>query len=88
MPRIDPEDSRTGEFEERCKEFKRCDCLLSGATTTSGKQVRKSMGAWEWDQARAMVASWEGAPFMSLRALRVAFAYPIFITPEEKRFAK
>jgi integrase len=57
-----PEDSRSGEFDERRKGFKRCDCPLFGAGTVNGKRIRQSTGTWEWDQARAVVASWEGRP--------------------------
>jgi len=56
------EDSRTGEFEERKKGFKRCDCPIFGAGTIGGKRSRKTTGQWEWDAARAVLALVETNP--------------------------
>ena len=57
-----PEDSRTGEFEERRKGHKRCDCPIFGAGTVGGARIRKSTSAWEWDEAKIVVASWACRP--------------------------
>jgi integrase len=59
-----PPDSRTVEFEERRKGWKRCDCLIfvSGIFPGSKKSRRKCTNEWEWDKAKAAVASWQGEP--------------------------
>lgn len=56
------EDSRTGEFEERKKGFRRCDCPIFAAGTLDGKRQRKSTGQWEWDAARAALAQLDATP--------------------------
>jgi len=61
-------DSRNGEFEERKKTWKQCDCPIfaSGvfppAIFPDGKFHRKSTEKWTWDEARAVVAAWTGMP--------------------------
>ena len=55
-----PEDSLNGEFEERRKGWKRCNCPIFASQSTQGKRQRKSTGQWEWDEAKTVVASWEG----------------------------
>jgi site-specific recombinase XerD len=55
-----PEDSRSGEFEERKKGHRRCACPIFAAAMVKGMRVRKSTLQWEWAEARAVVASWEG----------------------------
>jgi hypothetical protein len=54
-----PEDSRTGEFEERRKGFKRCDCPIFAAGTINGRRKRQSTAQWEWDAARTAIAQIE-----------------------------
>jgi hypothetical protein len=54
-----PEDTRTGEFEERKKNFRRCNCPIFGTGTIAGKRQRKSTGQWEWTAAKEVTASWD-----------------------------
>ena len=56
-----PEDSRSGEFEERKKIWKRCDCPIFVSGTLSRNYQRKSTEQWEWGPARGVAASWETA---------------------------
>ncbi|MDQ2777921.1 MAG: hypothetical protein M3Y57_23865 [Acidobacteriota bacterium] len=50
-----PEESRTGEFEERKKGHKRCDCPIFCSGTLQKRFRRQSSGSWEWDDAKAIV---------------------------------
>jgi integrase len=54
-----PEDSRTGEFEEGRRGWKRCGCLIHVAGTLSGKFSRKQTGKAHWDEAKTVAAEWE-----------------------------
>jgi len=56
-----PEDSKSVEFEERKRGWKRCDCPIFGSGTLSRNFRRQSTGQWEWDGARAVIALWERA---------------------------
>lgn len=54
-----PEDSRTGEFEEGRRGWKKCGCLIHASGTLGGKFNRKHTGKADWDEAKALVAEWE-----------------------------
>jgi len=56
-----PEDSSSGEFEERKKGWKRCECPIFSSGTLDRKFRRKSTGQWEWEPAKTTTAKWEGA---------------------------
>ena len=56
-----PEESRSGELEERSKKWKRCDCRIYAAGTLAGRFRRRRTGKWEWDAAKAVAAAWESA---------------------------
>jgi len=56
-----PEESRSGEFEERKKGWKRCACFVFASGTLSGKFRRKYTGKSDWDEARAVAAAWQEA---------------------------
>ena len=55
------EDSRSGEFEEGRRGWKKCACLIHVSGTLGGKFSRKQTGKSDWDEARAVVAVWETA---------------------------
>lgn len=55
------EDSRSGEFEEGRRGWKKCACLIHVSGTLGGKFNRKQTGKSDWDEAKALVASWETA---------------------------
>jgi integrase/recombinase XerD len=55
------EDARTGEFEERKKAFKRCDCPIFASGTLGRKFCRQSTGQWDWSDAKAIARQWEAA---------------------------
>jgi hypothetical protein len=56
-----PEDSSSGEFEERKKGWKRCECPIFASGTLDRTFRRKSTGQWEWEPAKATTAIWERA---------------------------
>jgi integrase len=56
-----PAESRSGEFDERKKGWKRCACFIFASGTLSGKFRRKYTGKSDWDEARAVAAAWEHA---------------------------
>jgi hypothetical protein len=61
-----PEDTRTGQFEEGRRGWKKCACLIHVSGTLGGKFNRKQTGTADWDEAKAIVASlqqsysWDG----------------------------
>src|SRR2546426_2420796 len=63
-----PEESRSGEFDERKKGWKRCTCLIFASGTLGRKFSRRATGAADWAEARRMAAvydkadSWNGKP--------------------------
>ena len=54
-----PEDSRSGEFEEGRRGWKRCSCLIHASGSLAGNFKRKQTGTSDWDEAKALIASWE-----------------------------
>jgi integrase len=56
-----PEDLRSGEWEERRRGWKRCDCAIHVSGTLGGKFARKATGKTTWEDARAYVSALEGA---------------------------
>jgi site-specific recombinase XerD len=56
-----PEDSRSGEFEEGRRGWKKCSCLIHASGTLAGKFSRQQTGKSRWEDAKAIVAGWETA---------------------------
>ena len=56
-----PEESRSGEFEERSKKWMRCGCRIYAVGTLGGKFRRRYTGKTTWDEAKAVAAAWEAA---------------------------
>ena len=56
-----PEESRSGEFEERKKSWKKCDCPIFASGTLGRKFKRKTTSQSTWEQARAVTSEWEKA---------------------------
>lgn len=54
-------ESRSGEFEERKKGWKRCACFIFASGTLSGKFRRKYTGQTDWDAAGAVAEAWQRA---------------------------
>jgi hypothetical protein len=52
-------DSRTGEFEDRKKGWKRCDCSIFASGTLKGKFKRRSTGVSGWNEAKTIIADWK-----------------------------
>ena len=55
------EDSRSGEFEEGRRGWKKCACLIHVSGTLGRKFSRKQTGKSDWKEAKAVVAVWEAA---------------------------
>jgi integrase len=55
------EDSRSGEFEEGRRGWKRCACLIHASGTLGGRFNRKQTGKSDWDEAKAVAAAWQAA---------------------------
>lgn len=55
------QDSRNGEFEERRKAWKRCDCPIFASGILQGTFQRRSTECWEWDAANKVAQSWESS---------------------------
>jgi integrase len=55
------EDSRSGEFEEGWRGWRRCACLIHVSGTLGGKFNRRNTGKSDWDEARAVVSVWNSA---------------------------
>src|ERR1035441_2154233 len=56
-----PEDARSGEFEEGRRGWKKCACLIHVSGTLGGKFSRKQTGKSDWDEAKAVASVWETA---------------------------
>jgi integrase len=52
-------DSKTGEFEERKKGWKRCSCSIFASGTLNGTFRRRSTGLIAWDEANAAISKWK-----------------------------
>ncbi len=61
-----PEDTRTGQFEEGRRRWKRCACVIHVAGTLGKKFNRRQTGETDWERARAIAdacqkaGSWDG----------------------------
>ena len=56
-----PEESRSGEFDERRKGWKRCACFIFASGTLGGTFKRKYTGKTDWSEAKAVASAWEQA---------------------------
>ena len=52
-------DSRSGEFEERKKTWRKCSCSIFVSGTLRGTFKRKNTGTADWTEAKALAAQWE-----------------------------
>lgn len=55
------EDSRSGEWEERRKGWKRCNCAIHLSGTLGGRFSRKATGTPDWEKARQIADVYEKA---------------------------
>ena len=56
-----PEESRTNEYDERKKGWKRCECPIFLSGTLQGCFKRHNSGRWEWESAKALAGQFEVA---------------------------
>lgn len=92
------EDSRSGEWEERRKGWKRCDCLIHLSGTLDSRFSRKATGTSDWLKARDVAVAYEQAgswtgtlkleppapePAPSKPRVTVADACAVFLTNRE-----
>jgi hypothetical protein len=60
------EDTRSGEFEESRRGWKKCNCLIHASGSLRGKFKRKNTGRSDWHEAKILAAelekaaSWDG----------------------------
>ncbi|HEY2382348.1 MAG TPA: tyrosine-type recombinase/integrase [Terriglobia bacterium] len=54
-------ESRSGEFEERKKGWKKCACQIFASGTLKGKFKRRYTGRSDWNEAKAVAYEWEKA---------------------------
>src|ERR1700720_2649147 len=55
------EEFRSGGFEERKKNWKRCACRIFASGTLARRFKRRDTGRTTWEEARAVAALWEKA---------------------------
>lgn len=95
-----PEDSRSGDWEERRRGWKRCDCTIHISGTLARKFSRRNTGKTTWEDARAVVTaleeaqSWDGkiTPVVEVEEavpprLTVADAIKVFLATREATVA-
>jgi hypothetical protein len=56
-----PEETRSGEFEERNKGWKPCACLIFASGTLAGTFNRITTGTRDWDEAKVVIRTWQDA---------------------------
>lgn len=56
-----PEDSRSGEFQERSKTWKRCGCSIFVAGSLNKTFKRRNTGRFDWDGGREVASRYEAA---------------------------
>src|SRR5262245_36230511 len=56
-----PEESRTSEYDERKKGWKRCECPIFVSGTLQGCFRRHNSAQWEWESAKALAGQFEVA---------------------------
>lgn len=80
------EDSRSGEFDERKKAWRRCACVIFVSGTLARKFSRRSTGCSAWDEARAYGmqletnGSWDGRVALAAAPLPTSGDSPERIT--------
>ena len=72
-----PEDSKSGEFEEGRRGWKRCACLIHASGTLGGKFNRKQTGKHIWEEAKAISAQWEAVNSWNGEAKPIPAVEPI-----------
>ena len=56
-----PEDTKSGEFEEGRRGWKKCACVIHASGTLGRKFSRKNTGQSDWEKARDTAAVWDTA---------------------------
>jgi len=56
-----PFDSRSGEFQERKKTWRKCACYIFASGTLQGHYKRKYTGTSDWAEAKAVADQWDAA---------------------------
>jgi site-specific recombinase XerD len=51
--------SRSSEYDERKKAFRRCECPIFASGTLGGEFRRQNTGQWEWSNAKTIANAWE-----------------------------
>ncbi len=69
-------DSRSGEFEERKRDWKRCGCLIFASGTLGRKFSRRSLNTDDWAKARELAGEFEKADSWADRPAAPALPEP------------
>jgi integrase len=72
-----PEDSRSGEFEEGRRGWKRCACIIHASGTIGGKYNRRQTGKSNWAEAKFIAAAWEACGSWDINPQPHALAAPL-----------
>jgi hypothetical protein len=56
-----PEDSRTSQFYETRRGWKKCGCLIHVSGTLGGKFRRVHTGKANWEEAKTVIERWQTA---------------------------
>ena len=60
--------TRTSEYDERKKGWRRCECPIFVSGTLQDQFKRQNSGQWEWDAARALAGQFEAVGSWDARA--------------------
>jgi hypothetical protein len=72
-----PEECRSGEFEERKKGWRKCACFIFASGTLGSTFKRRYTGKTDWDEAKAITSAWEEADSWDGEAKPVVEAAPL-----------
>src|SRR6266700_5771251 len=78
-----PHNSRTSEYEERKKGWRRCECPIFASGSLNRTFMRHNTGQWEFEAARAVAAAFERVG--SWRTTVQAASQPAKEEPEKTR---
>ncbi|MGA2350355.1 MAG: tyrosine-type recombinase/integrase [Terracidiphilus sp.] len=71
-----PHNHCSGEFEERRKGWKRCDCPIFASGTLNEKFNRKSTDVWDWGEAKEIARQWESQDSGTVLPAQVPAPFP------------
>ncbi|HEY4089445.1 MAG TPA: tyrosine-type recombinase/integrase, partial [Bryobacteraceae bacterium] len=76
--------TRTSEYDERKKGWRRCECPIFVSGTLHNQFKRQNSGHWEWNAARALAGQFEAVGSWDSQPLSAAVP-PTFLSEEQSR---